>query len=385
MKIAIVHSSYDERELPSGENSAVQRQGEALMRAGHDVEFFLAETSQLSQSPFFRLRSALRTAAQTGAAIDLARLSNFDPQILHVHNLFPNIGAGSLRPWRGRIVSTLHNFRWFCAAATLMRENSKCTLCVSGSSWNAVRYKCYRSSAAASIPLAFSSRRAGSRNRQAQLSSAIITLNAEAAALVSERFPDTLVEQIPNFVFDSPQSQTSNGRWLYAGRLSSEKGIQSLLTNWPESSDIDLVGSGPLVDLVEAQCSIRPNMRFLGYVDNAALRRVLPSYRGVVLPSLWPEGLPTILLEACAAGLPSAISVDCAIAADFERRGAAIRFDPRSSAQTQLAISEIEARAKMMAAAARALFDAEYGEAQWVDRVTSLYEQILPFNHDILT
>src|SRR6185295_6790352 len=43
-------------------------------------------------------------------------------------------------------VQTLHNFRWLCAKATLMRDGRDCRLCAGGNHWHGVRYACFRGS-----------------------------------------------------------------------------------------------------------------------------------------------------------------------------------------------------------------------------------------------
>ena len=50
MRIAVVHSFYDER-TPSGENTVVEEQVRTLAAAGHDVRLFARHTSDLAGRP----------------------------------------------------------------------------------------------------------------------------------------------------------------------------------------------------------------------------------------------------------------------------------------------------------------------------------------------
>ena len=135
MRIAVVHSFYSSRQ-PSGENIVVDLQVDALRRAGHDVRLVSRSTDELEQSVTYPVRAGLRAATGRGDS-PLDELHEFAPDIVHVHNLFPNLG----RRWVERLdlplVTTLHNYRPICPEATLFRDGHSCTLCPdSGSAWH---------------------------------------------------------------------------------------------------------------------------------------------------------------------------------------------------------------------------------------------------------
>lgn len=130
MKIAVVHSFYTAGK-PSGENALVRDQVRALGAAGHTVELFAAHTDELARDPLYPLRAAARVASGRGNS-PLARLREFAPDVVHVHNLFPNFGRSWVRHWVGPLVATLHNYRPMCAAATLYRAGAVCTSCPDG-------------------------------------------------------------------------------------------------------------------------------------------------------------------------------------------------------------------------------------------------------------
>lgn len=96
---------------------------------------------------------------------------------------------------------------------------------------------------------------------------------------------------------------------LSVGRLNYKKGIYKLIEIAKEVNDIliCIVGSGPeeetLRDMIE-RFSISDKVRFLGKLCGENLEKIYRASDIFLLPSLTGEGLPTVVLEALASGLP---------------------------------------------------------------------------------
>ena len=105
----------------------------------------------------------------------------------------------------------------------------------------------------------------------------------------------------------------------YAGRLISEKGIPKLLDAMNELGDrhpnivLAIAGAGPLEKEIENTCN--SNIKYLGRLSQADLSSLLHESDCFCLPSEYPEGLPTVLLEAAAQECAIVVS-DCAGARD---------------------------------------------------------------------
>ena len=82
----------------------------ALREHGFEVRVVSAQTDELSSLPGYRLRSAFNVATGNGKS-PLPELEEFRPDVVNVHNLFPNFGTGWLPRWGGAVVATVHNFR----------------------------------------------------------------------------------------------------------------------------------------------------------------------------------------------------------------------------------------------------------------------------------
>ncbi len=100
---------------------------------------------------------------------------------------------------------------------------------------------------------------------------------------------------------------------LFAGRLVAKKGLAHLLQAHrllgPAAPDLVAIGDGPDAAALRQQAADLPQVRFLGWQDNAAVRRWMRGALAVCVPSVTAasgdsEGLPTVANEAMAEGVP---------------------------------------------------------------------------------
>lgn len=364
MRVAVVHSYYSRRQ-PSGENVVVDLQVAALRRAGHEVTLLQRRTDDLEQSRTYPLAAAGRVLSGWGAD-PLEEIDASGADVVHVHNLFPNYGRTWARRCRVPVVATMHNYRPVCPAGTLFRDGASCTLCPdSGTARPAVTHACYRDSRLATLPVAI-----GTRFADDPLLSAarwVITLNDDMAATYAGVgvLPERLVT-VPNFVADPGAGPGGEG-WLFVGRLSTEKGILQLVRRWPAGVPLRVVGSGPLE--AEVAAAAGPGVELLGQLPQEEVRRLLAGADGLVFPSLWPEGLPTVYLEALSVGTPVLASPESVVGGLVTTQGTG-------------RVMSVDLAGDLAAAAGafprlrercRDVYAAHYTEAAWVRSVEDLY------------
>src|SRR5215207_1805875 len=358
MRIAVIHSFYSDRQ-PSGENNVVLDQVARLREAGHDVELLARKTDDLSHRSLYPLASAFRTLTGLGASPE-DTLNRFKPDIVHLHNTFPNWGTSWLRHWGKRTVVTIHNYRAFCAAATFFRDGHSCSDCLTTPALPAIWHKCYRDSALASVPPAWASTPVGPARNGLKRASSLVTLNPEAQEFFSAALRRP-VEVVPNFVHPASHDMAPTKDWVFVGRLSGEKGLDRLLDCWPTGEALDVIGDGPLIGRLKKQALAHQEVKFLGLQPRERLLECLSQYSGLVMPSMWAEGLPTVVLEALARGVPVVASHHVAAAAALRRRGVAVQFDPTGSRDaTRGALAAVRRGGAAMRARCVALQAEEY-------------------------
>ncbi|MEP3052145.1 MAG: glycosyltransferase family 4 protein [Erythrobacter sp.] len=93
---------------------------------------------------------------------------------------------------------------------------------------------------------------------------------------------------------------------LYFGRLIEEKGVGHLIEAARLRPDVHvtIVGDGPDRTQIERASAQLDNVRFVGPAWGDDLKQHLFEARAVVVPSLWHENFPYVILQAFAAGKP---------------------------------------------------------------------------------
>ena len=111
-----------------------------------------------------------------------------------------------------------------------------------------------------------------------------------------------------NFAYPDPGPGAGTGRYaVFVGRLSAEKGVETLLEAWRHlggSVPLKLVGDGPMAATVREAAAKDAAIRWLGNMPLDAIYGVLGAAKLLVLPSQCYETFARIAIEAFAKGTP---------------------------------------------------------------------------------
>ena len=369
-----MHSEY-RSSSPSGENAAVRRQMRLLESAGHEVLEVVRRSDQTSRDLLFPLRAGLRTISGVGPS-PIPLLNSFDPDVIHVHNLFPNFGANWMLHSVFPIVMTVHNFRAVCASAVLYRDGKICLDCPSGRPLSALRHGCYRDSKLATLPLALRNARGIRVNPEFRASQAVVVMN-EVSRDLMVRFganPEK-IRVVPHSV-ESPDHLAPahvSQRWLVAGRLSPEKGVRELISIWPRDVQLDVAGTGPELGAIRKLS--HPNVRLLGHLESRVLKARLPEYSGLIFPSRSFESQGLMAFEALSIGLPVVAFEDNPVAPLVVSEHAGASFRNRVSLAS--ALEAVNSNRASMSHHARMLYERDYTDATWVSRIERVYAEVI--------
>ncbi len=372
MRIALVHSYYRSSQ-PSGENLVVDYQAKTLRAAGHEVAIIARHSDQEASGSLAPVTTALRVT--TGTGYDPTRdLQEFSPDIVHIHNLFPNFGTRWLDRWPGPVAATLHNYRALCANALLLRDGALCTQCPDGKRWSGVRHACYRDSRLASLPLSIHNRRGPTEDPVIKRADRIVVLSPRAREIyLHYSVPEHKLRMIPNGIDPIPVSAAveSPSSWLAVGRLSEEKGWGWLVDRWPKGVKLDIVGDGPMRMQLEQR--VHDSIRLVGHLDNVELLRRMPHYRGAVFGGIAPEGCPLVAVEALASGLPLLSRLGGAAADMVERWQCGHVFTDRQDLATFAVLTPTATERNR----ARHVFDDNFTTSRWLESTLAMYDTLL--------
>lgn len=313
MKILLVHNYYRSG-APGGEDVVFRQERRLLEAAGVRVVAYTRSNDEVDDgNPFAAARTAMGLRWSRRSFRELSELIRRErPDVAHFHNTFPLISASgyaACRVYGVPVVQTLHNYRTVCAAAIFYRDGAVCELCKPGAHWPAVRHRCYRGSTAASLLVASSLWRNWKSGVYLNLVDRFVVLTRFAATrLAAAGVPPDRIVIKPNFVeIASSEARMPGDYAVFAGRLSPEKGLRTLLDAWRELADVPLkiLGDGPLMAELAERCRRESlNVQLLGMLPRDQVLATVAGAQLQVVPSECFEGLPMAAVEAFGCGIP---------------------------------------------------------------------------------
>ncbi len=316
MRIVVAHNFYGAR-ATGGESVVFQQEVDLLRRFGHEVETIERENAEISEYSFAKKCSFLMTLGSSRSVYEesVKTFKRLRPEILHVHNykyvLSPSIFQAA-KACGVRTVLTLHNYRLICPGGQLRRGDRPCEECLHGNPIRSLwRPQCASKFSTRILQYAFYLK---TRKPLLENVDAFIALTHFAKEkFIAGGLPEDKLCVKPNFVFDPTsripdQVSESDGLGaVFVGRLAPEKGVRFLIEAWRKLDyPLTVVGDGPLREW--AQSNATPNVTFLGEKSHEATLDIMRRARCLVFPSVWYEGLPMTLIEACALGIPTIAS-----------------------------------------------------------------------------
>lgn len=237
-----------------------------------------------------------------------AELSAQRFDVVHAHNWIVNSALGPAAHAGVPLAMTLHDYSHICATKRLMERGR--TRCPGPSPRRCLPCAATQYGAAnGAVTLAANALSARRRARHITDAAAVSSAVAQAVAIPAGNWLHSAALQarvIPNFIpdeiiVDDIAPIRSDAPLLFAGDLSRDKGVQVLLDAYAQ-----LQCAPPLLlaGRSHENWDFPPGARWLGEVPHATVVELFHSARAVVVPSVWADPCPTVVLEAMAGGRP---------------------------------------------------------------------------------
>ncbi|MEB6379533.1 glycosyltransferase family 4 protein [Leclercia adecarboxylata] len=315
----------------------------------------------------------------------LALLQQTRPEIVHFHNIYHQLTPALIKVARDfgcKTVLTAHDYKIMCPSYSMLRDGKVCDACVTGSVFNAFRYRCQEGSAAKSLLLSLEATwQYIAQNYQAL--DVIVSPSEFLRNELKRSLPDSRIDVIVNGIDDGqqPEEGPDEGYLLYVGRLSREKGVPTLTRAHQlmrNNIPLKVVGHGPLYD---DMVKTFPHAEFLGYVQQGpALDALIKNARAVVLPSECYENCSMAVLEAMSFARPVVGARIGGIPEQIRHGMEGLLFEPGNAQDLADALDEMAEnpqQAREMGQKGRERLCQKYSLRKHMETLQSLYRELL--------
>ncbi|MFP4501128.1 MAG: glycosyltransferase [Candidatus Hydrogenedentota bacterium] len=382
MRVLQVHNRY---RLRGGEETVVENTLDMLNRRGVAATLFDKASADVGGGLTAKVRAVFSAIYAPSSRKEMHRLLEREqPDIVHVHNLYPLISPSVLAACREAgvpAVMTVHNYRLICPIAVHFRDGRICTECASGREWNCAVHNCRgnRIESAAYALRNWTVRRLGLYRKNVTLYLAISQFLKDW--LVAERLPANRVVVTPNMITlpSGPIADAGAGAYAgFAGRASAEKGIDVLIEAARQAPGVPvtIAGHGPL--LARFKANAPENVHFPGMLSREGLAGFYQGLRFLVVPSVWYETFGLVACEAMSHGIPVIASKIGGLQEIVRNGETGLHFEPGNAedlAEKMRALWNDPDRCRTMGQAGRALVEREYSEPVYFENLMAAYEQ----------
>ncbi|NTW27516.1 MAG: glycosyltransferase family 4 protein [Candidatus Moranbacteria bacterium] len=242
-----------------------------------------------------------------------AILDEFKPDIVHVHNLYHQMSPTVLFEIKKRnipIVMTVHDWKIINPNHSLRLNGRAYRRCAEGKFYQCFLDKCVKNSYAKSfLAMLEAYWHSGLGTYQKNIDLYIAPSNFVKDILTKWGMPKEKIVVLPHFM---PEKQGRTSRQfsfsvadsyaLYAGKISKEKGVDTLIEIFSQSQGMKLYLAGELEDGFEIPNN--SNIVYLGFVANDQLNEYMRNSACIVSGSQLPETFGLIAMEAMNQGRP---------------------------------------------------------------------------------
>lgn len=311
MKILIIHNHYSNF---SGEEAVVEAQIKLLKERGDQVITYFRKSEGINRMAFGKLRSFFMALYNPHAIKEIKEVLRVEqPDLVHVHNLFPLISPAILPVIKREgipIVMTVHNYRLVCPNGLFFSQGKICEACVGkNKEWNCITRNC-ESSYFKSIGYALRNWWVRKQEYYLKYVDTFVCLTEfQKNKLAANGFSIEKIEVIPNMysgILNKTQKTTfiTTGKYVaFVGRISPEKGISLLYEAAKLLPNVLFKLAGGIRE--NYQLPVKPiNVELLGMLNKNELNSFYNNASAYVLSSICYEGFPMVFPEAMNHSLP---------------------------------------------------------------------------------
>jgi len=308
--VKVLQIYNEQRSRFGGEPAVIDATLRVLLQNGHETRLVTKSSRVLENSVLKRMYAFWGGIYNIGAGREMRRLIEKDrPDVVHVHSVYPMFSPSILVACRRKnvpVVMTVHSHNLTCPTWYHLYKGRVCEECVGGHEYRCVIKNCRNNILESS---AYALRSAVARRFRLfhdNVSVLIVMTPFAKAKLLRAGFRADQIAVVPNpaSVREAAADPAAGEYVAFAGRISSEKGIDTLLAAAAQMPDVPfkVAGDGPA--LLELQGKAPRNVEFVGRLGPKELSEFYCRSRMLVVPSVCFEQFPMVVLEAMGRALP---------------------------------------------------------------------------------
>ena len=275
------------------------------------AEYFINPVSY-REGPLATRARAARSFVHSPEAVEkiteLARKTK--PDLAHLHNIYHQLTPSiipALKKLGIKVVMTLHDGKLACPAYLMLNKGKPCLDCQGKNFYLPLTRNCQNSRLQGALLTAEAYYHKWKKSYDKV--DAFITPSQFLADVVEPRTGKERLKVLRNGIDMrkyTPSWEDEN-YILYLGRLSGEKGVQTLINAHAKMSltkqpPLVIVGTGPLEQALRT--SAPQNVTFTGYCSGETLWNYIRKASCLVIPSEWYENCSMTVIEAMTMGKP---------------------------------------------------------------------------------
>ncbi len=277
-------------------------------------DFFIKNVDYNNMSFNKKVINAIKILYSFESKRKIKKLIEFtNPDIAHLHifqhQLTPSI-LHEIKKHNVKIINTVHDLKVICPNYKMLNRKGICEECKGGKYYNCVKNRCMKNSILKSIVAM----------NEAYINNFIKSYNYIDKFICPSRFYVEKLKQfginnekliyIPNFINEEEYEYSiyEEDYFLFVGRIIEEKGIEMLIDAMKniKGGRLVIAGTGPLEEKIRKKIEYLnlKNVTMVGFLDSNKINELMRRCRFLIIPSLWYENCPMVVLEAMACGKP---------------------------------------------------------------------------------
>lgn len=392
MKILLINKFY----YPRGGDCTYTLNLERLLKdKGHEVAIFACDYPEnipsvwtkyfpseisFSDSVTQKLKAAGRAILGSGVKEKLNDLlKDFRPDIVHLNNIHSYLSPIICKIAEKNkipVVWTLHDYKLICPSYSCLNKNEVCELCFTDR-LSVLKQRCMKNSLPASL-IAYLESAYWNPDKLQKNITFICPSEFMQRKMKQGGYQNASSYVLNNFIYNlsSHQITSKENSYCYIGRISEEKGVETLLkAAHAIAGKLYIVGDGPLLHQLKGKYN-SANIIFTGKLNFEGVAEILAKCKFNVVPSEWYENNPFSVIESLCLGTPVLGANIGGIPELIENGKNGLTFESRNVDDLKQKIEEmfsLSFKNEEIAAQAQARFDKE----NYYNELMKIYNNLL--------